>query len=218
MMIAFTVGVIVLLPILGMVLGSYIVLQRRRGSVDVMDIPLLVAAILVVGGQAVLEWAHTQAGMQFIPGNMAWVAWIRTCGCVVGYALTRKYFSQGLWLALTAICALGIFLNWLPIILRDNEEVGSVFVLMNAFAVANFIALPALLMARNTVRVTSGRTATIGYASFVIAAILLVLYPTVIPVTTSVGSMPGLVLADGALLAVLLGVILTRQAAQRIIA
>ncbi len=216
MMIAFTVVVIVLLPILGMVLGSYIVLQRRRGSVDVMDIPLLVAAILVVGGQAALEWAHMQAGMQFIPGNMAWVAWIRTCGCVVGYALTRKYFSQGMWIALAVICALTIVMNWLPIILRDNEEVGSVFVLMNAFAVAGFIAFPALLMARNTSRVASGRTATIGYASFVIAAILLVLYPTVISVTTSVGSMPGLVLADGALLAVLLGVILTRPAARRI--
>jgi hypothetical protein len=217
-MIALTVVAIVLLPILGMVLGSYIVLQRRRGSVDVMDIPLLVAAILVVGGQAVLEWAHTQAGMQFIPGNMAWVAWMRTCGCIVGYALTRKYFSQGMWLALTAICAIGIFMNWLPIILRDNEEVRSAFVLMNTFAVANFIALPALLMARNTSRVASGRMATIGYASFVIAAILLVLYPTVIPVTTSVGSMPGLVLADGAMLAVLVGVILTRPVAQRITA
>lgn|GEM_PF-2561356 len=218
MIIALAVTAIVLLPILGMVLGSYVVLRRRRGAMDVMDIPLLIAAIMLVSGQALLDWAQTQLGSQFIPGNMAWVAWIRCCGCVIAYALTRRYFSQSLWSVLTVVCGLAIALNIIPLLLKESDEVRQMLMWVGTIATAAYISGPSMLMALNNSRVASGRTKMFGYGSIVIAAPLLVLYPSVIPVTTSVGSMPGLVLVDLAILAVIVGVILTRTKVSAIIA
>lgn len=217
-MIALAVTAIVLLPILGLVLGILIVLHRRRGSVDVMDIPLLVAAILLVSGQALLDWAHTQSGSQFIPGNMAWVAWIRTCGCVIAFALTRRYFSQSLFSVLTVACGLAIALNIAPLLLKETDEVRQMLLWIGAIATAAYISGPSMLMALNNSKVASGRTKMLGYGSIVVAAPLLVLYPSVITRTESMGSVPGLVLVDLAILAVIVGVVLTRTSVRSTIA
>ncbi|CAN5535962.1 hypothetical protein BH10BAC6_BH10BAC6_01990 [soil metagenome] len=209
-MIALAVTAIVLLPILGMVLGIYVVLQRRRGSVDVTDIPLLIAAIMLVSGQALLDWAHTQSGSEFIPGNMAWVAWVRCCSCVIAYAFTRRYFSQSLWSVLTVVCGLAIALNIIPLLLKETDDVRLMLVWIGTISTAAYLSGPSLLMALNNARVASGRTKMLGYGSVVVAAPLFVLYPSVIPVTSSMGSLPGLVFVDLAILAVIVGVVLTR--------
>jgi len=218
MMIAVTVVAIVLLPVIGLVLGISLILQKKRGNVDVDATPLLAAAFLLVSGQALLDVGQHEMGSQFIPGNMAWVAWLRSTGCIVGYGLSRRYLGQGMWPVLAMIGVVAVGLNVVPAFLAPATELRSVLMWIGAVGTAAYIAGPSLLMALNSGRVASGRTVSIGFVCFAVAALLLVLYPTVLPATTEFGSMPGIILADVSMLSVLVGTVLTRTPSARLTA